>query len=177
MSKKSRIFPTWPLSTGFTPPKRKLPLCIDRDIPNTITSAIDQEAGFKIVSRAEHGMDDLAVWRMAIKAEAVLLTHDEHFWDDRRYPLRESPGVIVVKGATEREIGLAINDLLATWPFTWLERVAPGAFWHSKIKASMEGFVLRYIGSAGSPRRISVEYGQQRSVDELVEAFLEAIAA
>jgi predicted nuclease of predicted toxin-antitoxin system len=109
--------PTPPIVPGFTPPRRKVPICVDRDIPDAITSALSRDAGFKVRGRAQDGMEDRAVWRQAIKLEAVLLTHDEHFWDDRRYPLRESPGVIVVKGASETEIGLELTELLGVLPF------------------------------------------------------------
>jgi len=40
-------------------------------------------------------------YQKARQLDRYLLTHDEDFWDDRRFPLRESPGVIIIPGNEE----------------------------------------------------------------------------
>jgi predicted nuclease of predicted toxin-antitoxin system len=161
---------------GYTPPKRKLSLCVDRDIPETVVQDLRRrrERRFRVTSRAAENMEDRAVWRMAIAQEAVLLTHDEDFWDDHLYPLRDSPGVLLVKGATESDISLAFGQLLNALPFSELERALPGAFWHSKIKASMEGYILRFIDRVGKPSRVMIDYSHDQAPDVL-DPFIEAI--
>lgn len=45
------------------------------------------------------GRDDHAVFALAWKQRRILLTHDEDFWDDRRFPEHRNPGVVILPGA------------------------------------------------------------------------------
>jgi predicted nuclease of predicted toxin-antitoxin system len=45
------------------------------------------------------GRDDQTVFAFAWRHRRILLTQDEDFWDDRRFPERRNPGVVILPGA------------------------------------------------------------------------------
>jgi len=65
-----------------------------------ITQYLKEEAGFDVLAVGEepelrHREDEFH-YQKARQLGRYLLTHDDDFWDDRRFPLRHSPGVIIV---------------------------------------------------------------------------------
>ena len=43
-------------------------------------------------------LSDESVYSLAWKERRILLTHDQDFWDDRRFPPERNPGVIILPG-------------------------------------------------------------------------------
>ncbi len=52
------------------------------------------------------GKADEAVYAFAWRDDRVLLTHDEDFLDDRRFPPHRNPGLVVLPGASGETPGL-----------------------------------------------------------------------
>jgi predicted nuclease of predicted toxin-antitoxin system len=46
-----------------------------------------------------NGHDDREVFAFAWRHRRILLTHDEDFWDDRRFPEHRNPGLVILDGA------------------------------------------------------------------------------
>lgn len=52
------------------------------------------------------GQPDEKVFAYARKQNRIILTHDKDFLDDQKYPLKISPGVVVLPGASGNNIAL-----------------------------------------------------------------------
>jgi predicted nuclease of predicted toxin-antitoxin system len=128
-------------------PKRKVRVYYDRDIPAEIVRATreDERDVARVVGVAAANMDDAAVWRAAIEADAQLVTHDDGFWNDRKYPLRDSPGVIIVKGRTSGEVLEAMERFTAGTDVVGTERELPGFLRGTKVRATRNGFTIKFI--------------------------------
>ncbi len=52
------------------------------------------------------------MFQRARKERRILLTHDEHFLDDRRFPLALSPGIIVMRRPHDTDALASLVELL-----------------------------------------------------------------
>jgi hypothetical protein len=87
-----------------------------------------------------HTREDLHHYREARKLRRVLVTHDDDFLDDEKYPLHETEGVIVVKRRQSLEVqALALEKLLM-----WFRGGADGngmsTLGRFKVELSVDGF-------------------------------------
>jgi hypothetical protein len=128
-------------------PKRKVRVYYDRDVPAEIVRATreDERDVARVVGVAGPNMDDSAVWRAAIEADAQLVTHDDGFWNDRKYPLRDSPGVIIVKGGMSAEGLEAMERFTAGTDVVGTERELPDFLRGTKVRATRSGFTIKFI--------------------------------
>jgi predicted nuclease of predicted toxin-antitoxin system len=135
-------------------PHKKLKLLADANIPKPLIDEL-RFAGIVVTSVAEEGLSshpDGNILQLSRKLGTVLLTMDRDFWDDRRHPLRKSPGVIFVDippDQIERAIeGLAkFHGIFAQrFPLDWWSEM--------KARVSEHGFILKNITWEG---RISEE--------------------
>jgi len=116
--------------------KRKVPLLLDENLEAQIVAELSAVRGFR-VAVAPGETEDPKLWELARRTKALLVTCDLDFWNDRRYPLAQSPGVIIGRGKTAshkiESLAMAFGswDIVGTWrrvPW-WLEGV--------KVKASL----------------------------------------
>jgi predicted nuclease of predicted toxin-antitoxin system len=84
-----------------------------------------------------NGRDDQAVFAFAWKHRRILLTHDEDFWDDRRFPEHRNPGVVILPGANGNEIDM----LRGLWWMTLLMRRGPEQWLKQKVRITRDGEV------------------------------------
>lgn len=79
---------------------RKWRLYADNNIEAEIVRFLKSEAGFNVLSVADdpglRHQEDEFHYNKARQLDRYLLTHDDDFWDDRRFPLHQSPGVIII---------------------------------------------------------------------------------
>jgi predicted nuclease of predicted toxin-antitoxin system len=89
-------------------PPRKVPLLCDESLECQLIDGLASDKGFK-VHRVPTGRGDDFIWREASQRGLILVTADEDLWDDHSYPLRDSPGVVILRGrnATERRQAFA----------------------------------------------------------------------
>lgn len=89
--------------------RKKWRLYADNNVEHEIIRYLRDEASFDVLAVGEgqklkHQEDEFH-YRKALQLDRYLLTHDDDFWDDRRFPLRDSPGVIIIpeneEGATK----------------------------------------------------------------------------
>jgi predicted nuclease of predicted toxin-antitoxin system len=86
-----------------------------------------------------NGRDDRAVFAFAWRHRRILLTHDEDFWDDRRFPEHRNPGLVILPGAN----GDQTDMISGLWWMTQLMDCNP-ELWSKKKSA------LRVMGRSMS---------------------------
>jgi predicted nuclease of predicted toxin-antitoxin system len=79
--------------------RKKWRLYADNNIEKEIVEYLRQEefdvAAVAEITELRHQEDEFH-YQKARQLDRYLLTHDDDFWDDRRFPLRESPGIIIL---------------------------------------------------------------------------------
>jgi predicted nuclease of predicted toxin-antitoxin system len=79
--------------------RKKWRLYADNNIEREIIEYLREE-GFDVLSVGEdpqlRNEEDEFHYQKARQYDRYLLTHDDDYWDDRRFPLRQSPGVIIL---------------------------------------------------------------------------------
>ena len=84
--------------------------------------------GWNVKTVGEAGLKrqpDENVLALAQREDRVLLTHDEDYLDDRRFPPHRNPGIVILPGATgdTRALVMALMDLMAVFaPYRELMR-------------------------------------------------------
>lgn len=76
---------------------RKIPVLCDENLEQEFISELRADRKFRVTT-APKGTSDRLIWQRACKGHLVIVTGDEDFWDDHRFPLRQSYGVIILKG-------------------------------------------------------------------------------
>jgi predicted nuclease of predicted toxin-antitoxin system len=144
-----------------TPPKRKVKLFLDRNIPRELKETIQASKDFKITSIAgEHDSDEF-IWHTAKRQDAIILSLDKgDFWNDNKYPLHEAPGVILI-ASREQRVDVYINALnlfLFGIDMVGGIRQIPGFFNRSKSKISTNGFSHKFVTAEGNVEVINIDY-------------------
>lgn len=89
---------------------------IDENIPQDVTSALRQRQ-YSTMTVADYGFADRGeddIFALAKSEDRVLVTHDQDFLDDERFPMDGHPGVAVLPryGEDEDRFLRALGDLL-----------------------------------------------------------------
>jgi predicted nuclease of predicted toxin-antitoxin system len=102
------------------------------------------------------GHDDSDVFAFASRENRILLTHDEDFLDDRKFPPHRNPGIVVLPGASgeERELLKALGAMLS------IVGKFRGAWLRAKIQISRTGdwVVKRWDSATGSHQIIRYKF-------------------
>jgi predicted nuclease of predicted toxin-antitoxin system len=108
-----------------------------------------RRSGIDVLWIAEHPelerqQDDQLHYRKAAELGRYLLTKDVDFWDDRRHPLRSSPGVVMI---TTGDVSVAkYLPLLLRKLVDALNPTSERLYLHGlKVKLSSEGIVLKML--------------------------------
>jgi hypothetical protein len=96
------------------------------------------------------------VFAFAWRHRRILLTHDEDFWDDRRFPEHRNPGLAILPGATG-------NDMISGlwWMMVLMER----DLWQKqKLRITQDGevYIRRRDRKNGKNRHRSLPLQQRR---------------
>jgi predicted nuclease of predicted toxin-antitoxin system len=95
----------------FTPPKRKVKLFLDRNIPDELKEEIRAYHRFKVIGIAGENDSYEFIWNAARGQKAIILSLDKgDFWNDKKFPLQLSPGVILIS-AKEQSVDVYIRSL------------------------------------------------------------------
>lgn len=126
-------------------PHKKLKLFADANIPKPLIDEL-RSAGLAIDSAVEKDVathPDGNILQIARKVDAVILTMDRDFWDDRQHPMQKSPGVIFVDVAPD-QIDKAIDGLAKFYAL--FAKEFPLDWWHeTKARVTENGFVIKSI--------------------------------
>src|SRR6516162_2005349 len=88
-----------------------------------------------------NGRDDRAVFAYAWRHRRILLTHDEGFWNDRRFPEHRNPGLVILPGANGDQTDW-INGLW--WMMLMMDR-GPEYWRKHKVRITRDGEVYRRL--------------------------------
>ena len=118
-------------------PKRKVPLLLDENIEAEFVDELRAVKDFR-VAVGKPGASDSDLWNEARRSKAVLVTTDRDFWDDRKFPLAQSPGVIIVSGRSADDKLYSFTLAVVRWGIIENWRKVP--FWldGTKLKSSRE---------------------------------------
>jgi hypothetical protein len=119
---------------------RKVPLLLDANLEVEFADELRGIRDFKVQTMANQSAGDPALWAEARKRGLVLVTADAGFWDDdHKYPIRDSPGLVVVSGRTYSEKAEAFAVAVIHWEIRWRYRIESSSLRGMKIKASRSG--------------------------------------
>lgn len=144
-----------------TPPKRKVKLFLDRNIPRELKEIVQASKDFKITDIAGEKDSDEFIWDTAKRQNAIILSLDKgDFWNDNKFPLREAPGAILI-ASREQSVDVyidALNLFLFGMDMVGGIRQFSGFFNRSKSKISMNGFSHKFITVEEKVEVINIEY-------------------
>jgi predicted nuclease of predicted toxin-antitoxin system len=139
-------------------PHKKLRLMADANFPRPIAEEI-RAAGIDLEGpdAALRGREDAEVLDACRKSGRVLLTFDEGFWNDRKHPLRHTPGVIVLAVPSEdSESALRAFGLV----YQAYAKVMPGNSWTGvKVRATPRSMFLKVDGGKAMRWEIRIHRG------------------
>ncbi len=135
-------------------PGKKPRLYMDADMPKGLVRLLSS-AGIDATHPEEEGnqnREDEFHWQKARQRNRILVTcNGKDFWNDRRYPLKDSPGVIVIDaGGTQDWEHVAI----LTYAFAGrLKTVVPAlgglrSLARCKVKLTNDRIVCKYLKSS-----------------------------
>ena len=145
----------------FTPPKRKVKFFLDRNLPDEFKEAVKAYHLFKVIAIAKENDSDELIWNTAKRKHTIILSLDKgDFWNDKKFPLHESPGVILIS-SREQSIDTYINTLVLFMLNTGIVdgiRRYPDYLKKMKFKISANGLVHKFINNKGSLEEKNIEY-------------------
>lgn len=156
-------------------PKQKLRLYADHNFPAEVVEAIRSISGLRrkvsINTAAEVGnerRDDQFQFEYCRKNGLVLLTLDDDFMDDRRFPFGEGrPGIIKVVDGPPTDVLINLARLLEFLAYMPLPNNFAG---DSKFQVSSEGTVMR--GRDSETRRVkTLEIRPGMTTEEVARHF------
>jgi len=127
---------------------RKVRAYFDNNIPTAVATRVREKLKWDVFAVAERpelqSKDDEFHYRNARKLKRLLFTRDTDFLDDRRYPLRESPGLFVLNTRND------VDDIcfaMEASAFSLVEAYRKIPDFGSQMKATMnlEGHRIRFI--------------------------------
>jgi predicted nuclease of predicted toxin-antitoxin system len=97
--------------------KRRARFLVDESLGGEVAKLL-RRAGWKAVFVGEVGLlghPDEDILAYSYREDRILLTHDDDFLDDRRFPPHRNPGVVVLPGAEGQERALlrALGGMLS----------------------------------------------------------------
>jgi predicted nuclease of predicted toxin-antitoxin system len=114
-----------------------------------------------------NGYDDQAVCAFAWRHRRILLTHDEDFWDDRRFPEHRNPGVVILPGAN----GNQTDMIRGLWWMSLLMSRGPEQWRKQKIRITRDGEVYTRLREWNTGAMVTRRYRFKRRgpMEEFVE--------
>jgi len=143
---KDREWHEFPLDKTLKMPRgphKRLRFYADANVPEPIVVEF-RAAGLSVLSARERGYarrSDQDLCQEARQHDRVLLTMDRDFWDDKKHPLQNSPGIIFLDLPPD-QFGKAV-DGLARFYFLFA-KYYPLDWWDNmKARVSEYGFSIR----------------------------------
>ena len=136
--------------------KYKWRLYADHNIEKELVDYL-RSSGFDVLwviedKYLEQQKDDSFHYQMARKRRMYLLTKDKDFWDDRIYPIQNSPGVIILT-TTDISVSKYFPLILRNWVRDYSDP-EPAYLYGLKIKIGAEEVIVKWIDSDTQKIRI-----------------------
>jgi predicted nuclease of predicted toxin-antitoxin system len=134
---------------AITGPRRKIRAYFDANIPASVGERARARLRWDVLSVQEHpnlaSQEDEFHYTNARKLKRILFTLDRHFLDDRRFPLRQSPGVYVLTAAQDSPDEIFWALWFANRMLWEMYRKVPTLHLGTKVLLTPEGERIRYI--------------------------------
>ena len=146
---------------AWNPPKRKVGIFLDRNLPQTLKNEIIDYPKFKTFEEIEDKRKpDEDIYNYCYRNNLLILTLDKGFWNDRRFPLAKSPGVILIVSPSS-SVSDYIKSLAAF--LTYFDLIGgirrfPDFAKKMKFKISPGRFVHKFITHEGKSETVNIEY-------------------
>lgn len=123
---------------------RKISLVLDANLEAEVVHDLKGSRGYRILV-ASGKRTDGEIWDWARSEKAVLITADgSDFWNDRRFHLRDSPGLIVLSAPTASGKLEALAVAFVHWDIEKLKRLGDHYLTGMKIRASPSGTTAKF---------------------------------
>lgn len=100
------------------------------------------------------GLDDMNVNKLAMKESSVILTSDQHFWDDKIFPRQQTPGIIIINARDTDETIKTLDTFFKNlYNLFGIARYCNKWWIGTKVKVQKTGFTRKYITDDGSISR------------------------
>jgi len=146
--------------------KKKARFLVDESLGEAVARVLrdDRWNAIFVSDAGLGGHSDEDVFAYAWKEDRVLLTHDQDFLDDRRFPPHRNAGVIVLPGASGSGEGLG-SALRSVVSIIGLNR---GAFRRFKIEIAKDGIwnIKSMVRVSDEVRNWRLRFGQDDKVYE-----------
>lgn len=122
--------------------KRKLGIYGDADLDPEIESYLKQHKWLSYVGARERqvaGRDDSHHYSEAFKLGRVLVTHDDGYINNRKYPIQETHGVIILRQRSLDYVAVSMERFLR-WYWEPMYRHQRGVLGFMKVDLSADGF-------------------------------------
>lgn len=129
---------------ALSPPstRRKIRILLDEDVDG-LAESIGFHGRLRVERRAPKGASDDEVWRLAITHNHTIVTGNKRdFWSEDKFPLVQSPGIVVLGGRNTAERLRSLDQVLRQ---SWiLDDVGayPQAPRYTRIRAVPDGSVV-----------------------------------
>ena len=136
--------------------RKKARFLVDENMYGAVLKFLKQ-AGFNAVGISNVGLSghaDEDILAFAKRDDRVVLTHDRDFLDDRRFPLSQNPGIVVLPGAHGNSDALlsAIRHVIRT------VGVSRGLWTATRVVVSQDGVWSVYTFEKSSGQIVSNRY-------------------
>ena len=131
-------------ASATAPPstKRKIRILLDEDVDG-LAESVGSRKRLRMERRAPKGASDDEVWRLAIQHNLAIVTGNKRdFWKEDKFPLVQSPGIVVVGGKNNVERLRSLDHILSQ---SWLLAdvgSSPQAPRYTRIRAVPDGSVV-----------------------------------
>lgn len=95
------------------PRRRKVDLLIDESLDGMVED-LKTVRDFRVHTEARRRSDE-NLWKTARRNGWLIVTKDLDFWDDSNFPLRLSPGVVILRGRTLKDYTYALVRFAVHW--------------------------------------------------------------
>lgn len=130
-------------------PKRKIRAYFDADIPASVAERVRKTLGWDVLSVQEdpglNRRDDTFHYGHSRKLKRLLFTLDRDFLDDKKHPLRESPGVFVIGAQQSDPNDIYFGVELAAWFLEEAFRKVPRFLSGVKVHVTLEAQAIRFL--------------------------------
>lgn len=142
-----------------TPPKRKLRIFLDQNIPQQLRDEIISSTKFKAFEEVKFSnREDKEIYSYCSRDKTLILTADDDFWNDTNFPLAQSPGVVIISPVAPRADIDSLIAFFASFDLIGGIRRFPDFARKMKFKISQSGYALKYISYEGKKEDLEIEY-------------------
>ncbi len=107
------------------------------------------------------GLDDNNVmYQQAMKDSRVILTNDSDFWDDNKFPMNKTIGIINITTKDTDETIIALKKFFDKFgEMVGFARSCNDGYWiGTKVKVQKKGFIWKYINEDDSISKEIIDY-------------------